>query len=240
MAPHEFRSSLIAAALATAIVALGAPSARAETRTIRIAKQFGISYLPLTVMEEKKFLEERGKSLGIDIKTEWVQFVSGAPMNEAIISGNLDFASGGVGPLLTIWGKTRGNIGVKGVAAINAMPLYLNSIDPKVKTIKDFTEKDRIAIPSLKSSTQAILLQMEAERVFGKGQFDRLEPLIVTMSHPDSVAAILKPGHEVTAHVATSPYHEAEMKAGLHTVTSEEVSAATHTKGKRRSSLQKL
>jgi ABC-type nitrate/sulfonate/bicarbonate transport system substrate-binding protein len=40
------------------------------------------------------------------------------------------------------------------------------------------------------------------------------------MSHPDSVAAILKPGHEVTAHVATSPSHEAEMKAGLRTVTS--------------------
>ena len=59
MASHEIRSSLTAAALATAIVALGAPSAGAETRTIRIAKQFGISYLPLTVMEEKKLLEER-------------------------------------------------------------------------------------------------------------------------------------------------------------------------------------
>src|SRR3979490_370612 len=94
MVPHKIPSSLIAAALAAAIVALGAPSAGAETTTIRIAKQFGISYLPLTVLREKKFLEERGKSLGIDIKTEWVQFVSGTPMNEAIISGNPDFASG--------------------------------------------------------------------------------------------------------------------------------------------------
>ena len=57
MAPRKTRSSLIAAALATAIVALGAPSAGAETRTVRIAKQFGISYLPLTVMEEKKLLD---------------------------------------------------------------------------------------------------------------------------------------------------------------------------------------
>src|SRR3982074_1949656 len=102
MAPYKSRSSLIAAALATAIATLGAASAGAETRTIRIAKQFGISYLPLTIMEEKKFLEERGKSLGIDIKTEWVQFVSGAPMNEAIISGNLDFASGAVAPATTL------------------------------------------------------------------------------------------------------------------------------------------
>ena len=123
MAPHKSRSACMAAVLATAIVSLGASSAGAETRTIRIAKQFGISYLPLTVMEEKKFLEERGKSLGIDIKTEWVQFVSGTPMNEAIISGNLDFASGGVGPLLTIWSKTKGRQDVKAAASLNSMPL---------------------------------------------------------------------------------------------------------------------
>ncbi len=73
-------------------------------------------------------------------------------MNDAIISGNLDFASGGVGPLLTIWGKTRTNLGVKGVAALNSMPLYLNTINPNVKTIKDFTDKDRIALPAVQES----------------------------------------------------------------------------------------
>src|SRR5213080_723820 len=81
-------------------------------------------------MEQKQLLEQEGKALGLDIKTEWLQFTSGTPMNEALISGNLDFASGGVGPLLSIWGKTRENLGVKAVAALNSMPLYLNSIDP--------------------------------------------------------------------------------------------------------------
>src|SRR5262245_66296622 len=92
-------------------------------------------------MEEKKLLEEHGKKLGLDLKTEWVKFTGGPPMNEAIISGNLDFASGGVGPLLTIWGKTRGSLGVKGIAAINSMPLYLNTINPNVKTIKRSEER---------------------------------------------------------------------------------------------------
>src|SRR3982075_369831 len=211
MAPHEIRSSLIAAALAAAIATLGAPSAGAETTTIRIAKQFGISYLPLTVMEEKKFLEERGKSLGIDIKSEWGQFVSGAPMNEAIISGNLDFASGGVGPLLTIWGKTRGNIGVKGVAAINAMPLYLNSIDPKVKTIKDFTEKDRIALPAVKVSIQAVTLQMAAEKVFGPGQQNKLDNLTVSLSHPDGMTNMMSGRSEITAHFTSAPFMYQEL-----------------------------
>src|SRR3954462_4301048 len=91
---------------------LAGPAA-AAANTLRIAKQFGIGYLPLTIMEEKKLLEEHGRKLGLDIKTEWVQFTGGTPMNEAIISGSLDLASGGVGPLLSIWGKTRGNIAVK-------------------------------------------------------------------------------------------------------------------------------
>ena len=62
-------------------------------------------------------------------------------MNEALISGNLDFASGGVGPLVTIWARTQGNLKVKGVSSLNSMPLYLNSINPGVKTIKDFAQK---------------------------------------------------------------------------------------------------
>jgi phage gp29-like protein len=40
---------------------------------------------PGATPEEKKLLEEHGKRLGLDLKTEWVTFTSGAPMNEAII-----------------------------------------------------------------------------------------------------------------------------------------------------------
>jgi hypothetical protein len=71
--------------------------AEAQT-TVRIAKQFGIAYLPLTIMEQKQVLEEHGRRRRLDLKTEWMQFVSGAPMNEATLSGKLDLASGSVGP----------------------------------------------------------------------------------------------------------------------------------------------
>ncbi|MFL5324857.1 MAG: ABC transporter substrate-binding protein, partial [Microvirga sp.] len=165
----------------------------------------------LTVIEEKKFLEERGKSLGIDIKTEWVQFVSGAPMNEAIISGNLDFASGGVGPLLTIWSRPRANLKVKGVAAINSMPIWLTTINPDVKTLKDFTEKDRIALPAVKVSIQAVTLQMAAEQAFGPGQHGRLDTLTVSMSHPDGMAAMMSGRSEVTGHFTSAPFQYQEL-----------------------------
>jgi NitT/TauT family transport system substrate-binding protein len=140
-----------------------------------------------------------------------VKFTGGPPMNEALISGNLDFASGGVGPLLTIWSRTQKNLGVKGVAAINSMPLYLNSINPEVKTLKDFSEKDRIALPAVKVSIQAVTLQMAAEKAFGPGQHGRLDALTVSMGHPDGMAAMMSGRSEITGHFTSAPFQYQEL-----------------------------
>jgi sulfonate transport system substrate-binding protein len=210
---------------------LGAGAATAQTKTVRLAKQFGISYLPLTIMEEKKLLEQHGKRLGLDLATEWVKFTGGPPMNEAIVSGNLDFASGGVGPLLTIWGRTRNNIAVKGVAAINSMPLYLNTVNPAVKTIKDFTDQDRIALPAVKVSIQAVTLQMAAEKVFGPGQHGKLDHLTVSLSHPDGMAQMMSGRSEVTAHFSSAPfqYQQLEDQRVRKVLDSYEVLGGPHT-----------
>jgi len=199
-------------ALAAAALLLLPHIASAETKTVRIAKQFGLGYLPLTIMEQKQLLEAQGKKLGLDLKTEWIQFTGGPPMNDAILSGSLDFASGGVGPLLTIWGKTRGSIGVKGVAALNSMPLYLNTTNPDVKTIKDFTEKDRIALPAVRVSIQAITLQMAAEKVFGVGQEHKLDDLTVSLGHPDGMAAMMGGRSEINSHFTSAPFQDQELK----------------------------
>ncbi len=220
-------------ALFAAVIGLSfaVTGANAEERTVRIAKQFGISYLPLTVMEEKKLLEAEGKKLGLDIKTEWLQFTGGPPMNEALVSGNLDFASGGVGPLVTAWARTKNNIKIKGIAAINAMPLWLNTINPNVKTIKDFTEKDRIALPAVRVSIQAVVLQMAAEKVFGKGQEHKLDPWTVSLSHPDGLAQMMSGKSEITAHFTSAPfmYQELEDKRVHRVLDSYEVLGGPHT-----------
>jgi NitT/TauT family transport system substrate-binding protein len=219
-----------AAIILCALVLATLPAA-AQTKTIRLAKQFGISYLPLTIMEEKKLLEAHGKRLGLDLQTEWVKFTGGTPINEALISGNLDFASGGVGPLLSIWGKTRGNLNVKGIAALNSMPLYLNTNNPDVKTIKDFTEKDRIALPAVKVSIQAITLQIAAEKAFGPGQHAKLDPLTVSLSHPDGMAQLLGGRSEITGHFTSAPfmYQELEDKRVRKVLDSYEVLGGPHT-----------
>ena len=188
-----------------------ANTANAEPRVVRIATQYGISYLPLTIMAEKKLLEAEGKKLGLDLSTDWIRFTGGPPMNEALISGNLDFASGGVGPMVTIWARTQGNLKVKGICAINSMPLYLNSINPNVKTIKDFTEKDRIALPAVRVSMQAVILQMAAEKVFGKGQEHKLDPWTVSLSHPDGLAQMMSGKSEITGHFTSAPFMYTEL-----------------------------
>src|SRR5216110_4090641 len=101
-------------------------------------------------MEEQKLVEKYDKANGIhDLKVGWAKFAGGNVMNDALLSNSLQFASGGVGPLVTLWSRTKGNLDVKAVAAINSMPLFLNTHNPAVKTIKDFTDNDRIALPAV-------------------------------------------------------------------------------------------
>jgi NitT/TauT family transport system substrate-binding protein len=197
----------LAYALVLTTLVLAGPATAQEQGQIRLAKQFGISYLPLTVMEEKKLLEKHTQAAGLaNVKVEWSQLASGAPMNDALLSGNLDIAAGGVGPLMTIWARTKGNINVKAAASINSMPLYLNTINPNVKSIKDFTENDRIALPAVKVSIQAVTLQMAAEKAFGSGKHDTLDRLTVSMSHPDGMNAMMSGRTEVTGHFTSAPF----------------------------------
>lgn len=191
-----------------AVLGLIAGSAKAEGE-IRIAEQFGISYLPLQMMRHHNLIEEAGKKAGLDIKVTWSQLASGNPMNDAMLSGSLDVASGGVGPLLLIWDRTKGNLNVKAIAAINSMPLYLTTRNPAIKSLKDFTAKDKIALPAVKVSVQARTLQMAAEKLLGK--FDALDEFTVSMAHPDATAALMSGATEVNSHFGSPPFQYTQL-----------------------------
>ena len=176
-------------------------------------------YLPLMLMEDGGLIEKQAKAAGVDVKVTWATFAGGNVMNDALLSGSLQFASGGVGPLITLWARTRGNLDVRGVAALNSMPLYLVTRNPSVKSVKDLTEKDRIGLPAVKISVQALALQMAAEEAFGPGQQNRLDPLTVTMSHPDAMQALLSGQSEVNAHFGSPPFQYQELsRPGMHRV----------------------
>jgi NitT/TauT family transport system substrate-binding protein len=206
---------------AAALLAASLPgSAGAEIGTLRLAEQPGLGYLPLMVMREFELIEKHVKKAGLpQPKVEWLRFSGGAAMNEAILSNSLEIASGGVGPLVTIWDRTKGEI--KGVSAINAMPLFLNSTNPKVKTIKDLTDKDRIALPAVRVSIQAVTLQIAAEKAFGKGNHSKLDKLTVSMPHPTATAAMLGGKTEINAHLSSPPFQYQQLKKeGIHRVLS--------------------
>jgi NitT/TauT family transport system substrate-binding protein len=187
--------------------------ARAEVSELQIAKQYGISYLPLMLMEADQLIEKQAKAAGLpDLKVSWSTFTSGANMNDAILSGSLHFASGGVGPMMTLWARSKGTIDVKCVTAMNVMPLYLTTRNPAVQSIKDFTEKDKIALPAVKVSIQAVTLQMGAEREFGPGNHGKLDALTVAMSHPDGQQALLSAAGEITAHFSLPPFQYQQLK----------------------------
>ena len=206
------RGAALAGVLAISATLL-AGSAWAEVDEVRLAQQFGISYLPLTVMRHEGLLKHAAEQAGIKgLKTSWKHFGAGNAMNEALLSGNLDVASGGVGPLLTIWSKTKGRQNVKAICAINSMPLYLNVNKPGIKTLKDLTSADRIALPAVKVSIQAVTLQMAAAKVFGEKNYNKLDPLTVSMKHPDALAALLSGGSEIIGHFGSPPYQYQELE----------------------------
>ena len=202
---HHWISLIVTAAL------LATTPARAEVSEITVAQQYGVSFLPLMVMEREALIEKRAKEAGLPaLKVEWAKIFGPSVMNDGLISGAIQFAAQGAPSLITLWDKTRGQM--KGVAAMTTYPLYLVSRNPAVKTIKDFGEKDRIAVPSVKISTQAIMLQMAAAATFGEKDYARLDPLTISLSHPDAVLALTNNTAGVNAHFATSPFYEEEMK----------------------------
>jgi NitT/TauT family transport system substrate-binding protein len=194
---------------------------------------FGISYLPLEIMVDKKLLEKHAAALGLNVTMQFQRFPTAAPMYDALLSGKIDFAAGGVTQLLTSWDKTRTNpqLAIKGVGALNAMPLYLVTSNPRVKTLADFTSKDKIAMVAVHTSIEAVILAMAAEKSFGNGQAHKLDPLTVALSHPDSMKDLLSGNSDVDAHVASAPFMYQELaKPGIHTVLdSYDVLGGPHT-----------
>lgn len=199
------------AVIALAFSAAAAPSARAEGQ-LRIAEQFGITYLIFHVVRDQKLIEKHGKAAGIDINVEWAKLAGGANINDALLSGSIDIGASGVGPTLTIWDRTRGNANVKAIAALGSLPYFLLSRNPNVKTIRDFTKGDRIALPAVGVSVQSRTLQLALEKELGPGKHGTLDDITVTLSHPDATAALLSGKTEVNAHFSSPPFQYQALK----------------------------
>ena len=192
--------------------------ARAELAELQVTQQHGLNNLPLMVMQHDRLVEKQAAARGIsELKVVYTAVAGPAVMVDGMLTGSMHVAQMGPPSLAVLWDKTKG--GVKSIGGITTYNMYLNTRNPNIKSIRDFTEKDRIAVPGIKTSAMAIMLQMAAEREFGPGQAFKLDPLTVALSHPDGMAAVLNPGSEINSHFTSSPFHEREIKGGLHIIT---------------------
>lgn len=209
------------------------PQASAQTPEIRLAEQFSIGYLQLNVMKHQQLIEKHAKALGIpNAKVSWFKFNGPTAVNEALISGNIDIGSGGVPGLLTLWARTKGTPQeVRGIAALSSQPFLLNTSNPAIKSIADFKDSDRIAVPAVKSSVQAFALQMAAAKAYGAKEFEKLDHLTVAMTPPDATVALLKGGAQITAAFSVPPFQYMQLEdPKIHTVlNSFDVMGGSHT-----------
>ena len=222
------------ATIAGGVTAIAAPVVRAQSAlSVKFVQQRGLLYLPIDMMVTGGVLQKEADKLGLGKVEASVTTLSGpGPVIDAVLSGSADYGTAALPSLVTLWEKTHGRPNeVRAVGAVSNGAMTLYTINPKVKTITDFTEDDRIAVPTVGLSFNAIMLQMAAEKQWNDPH--RLDHLTVSLGHPDAVAA-LSAGYGkaiITSHIGVQPYTEQGLKLpGAHVITdSREVFGGTLT-----------
>ena len=209
-------------AIAVLIMALsGSPALAQQKSEIVLSRQPGIFYMPSHIMEKQKLIEKHAAVLGVPgVSTKWITLSGGGAQTDALLAGGVDILNTGTGNLLLLWDRTRG--GVKGIVATSAQPMTLISRDANIKSLRDIGPNDKIAVPTVKVSTQAIVLQIAAAELFGADQWAKLDPNTVQLGHPDAYVAMTNAQHEVRNHFAIPPFTFLELKnvSGAHVVLS--------------------
>jgi NitT/TauT family transport system substrate-binding protein len=201
-----------------AVVALGALLASCsqsrDANVVRIPTGAGgVGFLPLLMMREHGLIEKHAAAAGLDeLRVEWLDLGGPSVMNDALISGSVDFIIAGPPGFITLWDRTRGSIDVRGVAAVSALPMYLNTRAPHLQSIDDMTDGDKIAVTAIKVSIPAIIMQMYAAENYGIENATRFDRYTVSMTHPDGVISMLAASSDIAAHFTSPPFHQRERR----------------------------
>ena len=226
---RPLRNFTVATAAISAVVAMSPLQARAEVDEIRLARPFGIAFLQMGLMDHLQLIQKHAKKAGINLKVEWRRFSSGTAMNEALISSNLDVASGSPTAFSVIWDKTGGRY--LGLSAMTSMPAVLMTRDKRINSVRDLKDSDRIAIVG-RSALQSVVLRMFAAKEYGDDKYQSLDHSTVIVPHNEAMSSLLSGQGEVTGHFTAAPFYQHETAAGMHrALDSYEVFGGSHTYG---------
>src|ERR1700719_3980931 len=216
---------------------LGLPAlirpAFAQAAHIRLGKQYGLPFLPQMVMEGLKLIEKHAALNGVAaLAVGWETMGGPGALNDGLLAGQIQFVNVAAPSLATLWDKTFGTPQeVRAVCTVQSMPYILTTRNPAVKTIADFSAADRIAVPTVKISGQAMALQLAAAKWWGFEKYDKLDELTVTMGHPDAMQSVLSV-QTVNSHFTVAPFNYYELRVpGIHQVLSSYETDGKHTNG---------
>jgi NitT/TauT family transport system substrate-binding protein len=209
---RTFRLALLTAAALLVAGCGGQSSGPAKELRIPLGAG-GVGFLPLLVMRERGLIEKHAAAAGLaDLTVRWIALGGPAVMNDALLSGSVDFIAAGPPAFITLWDRTRGSADVRGVAAMSSLPMYLNTTNPALASIDDLTQTDKIAVTAVKVSIPSINMQMYAAERFGAAEAFRFDRYTVTMTHADALIALLSGGNQINAHFTSPPFHQREIK----------------------------
>ncbi len=173
----------------------------------------GVGFLPLLVMRDRQLIEKHAQAAGLTkVSVRWIDLGGPAVMNDALLSGSVDFIAAGPPAFITLWSATRGSADVRGVAAMSSLPMYLNTTNPALTSIDELTETDKIAVTAVKVSIPSINMQMYAAERYGAAEAFRFDRYTVTMTHADALIALLSGSNQINAHFTSPPFHQREIK----------------------------
>jgi NitT/TauT family transport system substrate-binding protein len=216
------RRAITTLAAGTSLVVMPAIVRAQAPLKVVFAQQRGLLYLPVDLMVSGGILQQEATRLGLGKVEATATALSGpGPVLDAILSGAADYGTAALPSLLTVWERTRGTANeVKAVGTVSNGAMTLYTINPNVKTLADFTDKDRIAVPTVRLSFNAMMLQMAAEQLWNDPH--RLDHLTVALGHPDAIVA-LSAGYgkaSITAHIGVQPFTDRGLKVpGAHIIT---------------------
>jgi NitT/TauT family transport system substrate-binding protein len=164
------------------------------TGELSIAYQPGIGYASLIVMKQQGTLEEALPNMDVS----WTELASGAAIRDAILAGDVQIGSGGVGPFYVGWDA---GVGYRILSSMNNMDLWLMTMDDSIESFADLDSDSRIAMPA-PDSIQSVHLRRAAQDEFGDPM--ALDSSIVAMPHPDGVASVLS--GQISGHLTSPPF----------------------------------
>jgi NitT/TauT family transport system substrate-binding protein len=204
------RSAVLRGLLLFGLVA--AKPAFADVATLRIVVPSDLAALSLIVAAHDHLVEQQLEARGLTgVTVQWLTPNGGNPIDE-LLNGQADIvATTDLVGFLLAWDEHSGTPQeIRGLAALARMPYTLLSRNPAIATIRDFTAKDHIAVPALKASLPAVMLEMAAADEWGAAHYDKLDPLMIAHTSDDADNALHSGTGDIDTDFSRMPYADEE------------------------------